>query len=310
MDMANENSTQSAARPTVAIRLGLIGAGPAGRRRIDQIMAETGVRLGAVHDLDPAVAQACADHTGASPAAQAADLISACDAVVVATPLAARAELVAAALENGCAVLAEGLPAAVRAQVDGLYRKAGAGGGRLVAGRSDPAAMALALCAREPEPPRLVEVARSSPSTVRRSEVGVCLDLMVDDIEAVCALMRQPPVEVRATVSAGRGERADAIEATVRFRGGSMARLRASRLGAERSHTFRITGRDGVIDGDLVAGVLRGGPEGLKRRIAETAADISDARALLDAEPMPRPFAWPAMHLALQIEGVCRAQSL
>jgi predicted dehydrogenase len=310
IDVANEISPEGGSARHAAVRLGLIGAGPAGRRRVDQIMAETGVRLAMVHDLDPAASQACADHTGASRAIDAADLLGACNAVVIATPLGARADLVAAALDRGCSVLAEGLPAAGRAQLDALYGKARAGAARLVAGRADPAAMALALSARESDAPRLIEVARSSPSSQRRSDVGVCLDLMVDDIEAVCALMRQPPVEVRASVSAGRGERADAIEATVRFRGGGLARLRASRLGAERSHTFRITTRDVVIDADLVTGALKGGPPDLKASAGRLAEDISDARALLaDAAP-DRPHAWAAMLLALQIEGVCRAQAL
>jgi predicted dehydrogenase len=308
--MANENRVEAAKRRSEPVRLGLVGAGPAGRRRVDQIMAETGVRLSVVHDLDRAAAQACADHTGATPALDAAAVFEACEAVVIATPLQARADLVRAALEAGCSVLTEGLPAGARSQLDELYVMAAAGSAQLIAGRAEPGAMALALSARDGEPPRLVEVARSSPSTQRRSEVGVCLDLMVDDIEAVCALMRQPPVEVRANVSAGRGERADAIEATVRFRGGAIARLRASRLGAERSHVIRITGRDGMIEGDLVTGNFKGGSPDLGSRIAQMARAIADGRALLTEGDPGRPYGRPAMLLALQIEGVCRAQAL
>ena len=308
--MTHENSAEGDAGEIGPLRLGLIGAGPAGRRRVDQIMAETGLRLAMVHDLDAATAQACADHTGAVVAPTAEDLIAGSGAIVIATPLGARAELVGSALQARRSVLAEGLPAATRTQIDALYRAATAGGMRLVAARADPAAMALAMCVREAEPPRLIEVSRSAPSTQRRSEVGVCLDLMVDDIEAVCALMNRPPVEVRATVSAGRGERADAIEATVRFKGGAVARLRASRLGAERSHVFRITGREGVIEGDLVTGEVRGGGPDLKERIARSCAELSDARALLAPAAPARPFAWPATQLALQIEGVCRAQAI
>lgn len=293
------------------VKLGLIGAGPAGRRRVEQIAAETGVRLAMVHDVDPEAAAACADHSGAQIAPDAATVRAACEALVIATPLGARAALAAAALDAGRAVLVEGLPAQNRADVDALYRRAAALDLRLVAARSEPGAMAFAeAVGRERPPPRLVEVSRSAPGAVRRSEVGVCLDLMVDDLEAVCALMGRPPVEVRASVSAGRGERADAMEATVRFRGGGLARLRASRLGAERTHLFKVSGHDGEIACDLVTGDIRGADADAPERFAEALRLGSDARALLGPDPPDRPAIWSAIHLALQLEGVCRAQAI
>ncbi len=100
------------AEATKTINLGIVGAGGMGRTHSAAAASLGGkARVAAIVDANPDAAGKLAEATGATSFASTSDMIDALgrdlDAIVLCTPPSVREEVVAAALENGTAVLVE-----------------------------------------------------------------------------------------------------------------------------------------------------------------------------------------------------------
>jgi predicted dehydrogenase len=159
--------------------------------------------------------------------------------------------------------------------------------------------------------PKYVSANRSSTFTCRSTDVGVVLDLMIHDIDLALALAGDDDdiVAVEALGAAVIGPNEDWAEARLRFAGGCVANLFASRvawqprrtlevvcpaataaidLGARQAKLMRVSDR--VLAGDLAADSLSAaGQTQLKERLFEdylplTELSVGEANPLLNEQ--------------------------
>jgi predicted dehydrogenase len=113
---------------------------------------------------------------------------------------------------------------------------------------------AMVAAARHLHRPRFVESHRLSRFGRRGSDVAVVLDLMIHDLDLVLALVDDEVESIDAAGVAVLSASTDIASARLRFRGGCVANLTASRISVERLRKIRFFQPDSYISVDLLQG--------------------------------------------------------
>lgn len=228
--------------PASPLRVGVVGTGAMGKNHVRVLSAMPEVDLVGLYDPNPEAAQAVAREHGKRVFDRLEDLAGEVEAVVLAVPTVAHAEIGCALLERGLHVLMEKPLAASLAEADRLLESAERSGGRVLAvGHVEffnPAVQAL-IGAAAAAPPRFVEVQRLGVFSPRSLDVDVVLDLMIHDLQILHALDPSPVAEVRATGIAVLSDRVDIANARVELESGCVANLTASRVSSDRVRKLR-----------------------------------------------------------------------
>ena len=94
--------------------------------------------------------------------------------------------------------------------------------------------------------PKYIDAVRSGPFTCRSTDIGVVLDLMIHDIDAILALVNDEVVSVEALGAAVFGPNEDWAQARLHFAGGCVANLFASRVAWQAERSMQVTCRDSM----------------------------------------------------------------
>lgn len=224
------------------LRIGVVGTGAMGKNHVRVLSSMPEVDLAGIHDPNPEAAEAVGREHGARVFGRLEELAGEVEAVVLAVPTVAHAEIGCALLERGLHVLMEKPLAASLEEADRLLESAERSGGKVLAvGHVEffnPAVQAL-LGAAAAAPPRFVEVQRLGVFSPRSLDVDVVLDLMIHDLQILHALDPSPVAEVRATGIAVLSDRVDIANARVELESGCVANLTASRVSSDRVRKLR-----------------------------------------------------------------------
>jgi predicted dehydrogenase len=234
-----------------AIPVAVIGAGHLGTYHARIYASHPRVRLVGVVDIVRDRAEALAAETGSMAAGHVRELPPV-RAVSVATPTSTHLQVARECMETGCHVLVE-KPLAASVE-EGRALVGEAGERRLVLGvghteRFNPAFVAAADHIGEP---RFIEAHRLSSFVPRSLDVDVVLDLMSHDLDLVLAMVRRPVVQVDASGVGVLTPREDIANARVRFAGGTVANLTASRISREKMRKIRFFGSGQYLSVDLL----------------------------------------------------------
>lgn len=90
--------------------------------------------------------------------------------------------------------------------------------------------------------PRFLETVRVSPFPMRSIEVDVVLDVMIHDLDLIRALVGRPIIDVEAFGIPVLTKQADLVNARIKFEGGTVAILTASRVAQKKERTLRVFG--------------------------------------------------------------------
>ena len=227
------------------LRTAVIGTGHLGRQhaRIHAALAAEGrVEFVAACDLDEPTARAVASERGAGWTTDWRTLAGRVDAVSLATPTEAHAEIACALLGAGVHVLVEKPVARTLAEADRMIAAAERGAAVLMVGhleRFNPALVALRPHVRAP---LYFEVHRVGEFTARSLDIDVVLDLMIHDLDIVQWLVGEEVevTDVRAVGIPVLTERVDAANARLEFANGAVANITASRVGTEKIRKMRF----------------------------------------------------------------------
>lgn len=298
-----------------ALRVGIVGAGRFGAR-IGAALADRGdARLCVVQDETPARADMLAARHGARSVQDLAGVLGAVDAVVVATSPASHTAIGLAAVAAGVPVLVKPPLATLRSEASELMQAAEAAGVLCLTARPTENALLAAGLGAARERPMALEASRTEPSSGEAASVSVTLEMMLEDLEHALAVFAAPAVAMRASASAGRPDRPDAVSAVIRFAGGGEARLKASRTGPGRARTLRCLYASGVVEADLLEGTAASAcPWRLDvARFQALEQDAGLDRFLLAVRtgvaPPLNARARDALDLAFHIDAICRAGS-
>lgn len=237
------------------LRLALIGVGHMGRFHAEKLAAlareDAGVELAVLVDRHLDRARAVGDVLGVRASSDARDAFAAADAVIVAVPTAAHAELVAAALEAGLDVLVEKPIATTLAEAEALVALASARGRVLQVGHLEWFNAAMRTVAARATRPRFFEGHRLGPFPARSLDIDVVLDLMIHDVDIVQRLVGAEPTRVEALGVPVLTERADIANARLVFANGCVANLTASRVSPKPLRKLRFFQHDAYFSIDF-----------------------------------------------------------
>jgi predicted dehydrogenase len=267
--------------------VGVIGVGALGRHHATL----DGVQLVGVYDADPDTAARVAAEVGVPVVGEVDALLGQVEAVSIAVPTSAHAEVGLRTLERGVSVLMEKPLAASLAEADALVAAAERTGAVLHVGQIERYNRAVRAALPAVENPRYIEAERIAPYSPRGTDVSVVLDLMIHDLDLLLALTGSPEVtDVRAIGASVLSAHLDMVNARLELPGGTVASITASRLGRHRVRRVRIYQDTGYLTLDLSTGQAsflrvrpswkRGTGSSLAEVVEEIALEASEGDAL------------------------------
>jgi predicted dehydrogenase len=162
----------------------------------------------------------------------------------VATPTATHAEVGKLLLASGLHVLIEKPIAPSAAEAEELLDCAHQHGCVLQVGHIERFNPVLEGLEERLRTPRFIEVHRLSPFPKRSTDIGVVLDLMIHDLEVILYLIRAPVEQIDAVGVPVLTASEDIANARIRFDGGCVANVTASRVSPDRLRKIRIFQED------------------------------------------------------------------
>jgi predicted dehydrogenase len=239
---------------TRPLRVGVVGVGALGRHHARHLAQLDGARLVAITDIDEGRARSVAEELGTDSCALDT-LLGRVDAVTVAVPTPAHAEVGLCALEQGIPVLMEKPLAATLEEADQLIEAAAAKGVQLQVGHIERYNRAIRAAEPYLDGPRYIESLRLAPFQPRGTDVAVVLDLMIHDLDLVLHLTGgAEATEVRASGISVLSSHLDLANARVEFTNGAVALATASRVSRERVRRLRLFQPNGYFSLDLATG--------------------------------------------------------
>ena len=257
----------SAAAEPRKIRVAVVGAGEFGRNHARVYRELAAAELIGVCDQNPHRASAVASEFDVPVLRDFEELQGHADAVSVAVPTIAHAEVGCRLLELGLDVLVEKPMAVDLAEADALLAAARKNRRILQVGhveRFNPAVRAVEPILNRP---LFFEVHRLGVFTPRSLDVDVIYDLMIHDLDILLALVKEPVTELKAVGIPVLTDKVDIAHARLEFAGGAVANVTASRVSTERVRKMRFFQQHEYISLDyarrdaLRIGVKRPGPQ-------------------------------------------------
>ena len=274
---------------TARLPVGVIGVGALGQHHARHLAGLSDVRLVGVYDVDRTRATKIAGELGTIAFADVDELLAQVEAVTVAVPTPAHAEVGIRALRRGVPVLMEKPLAATLAEADGLIAEARRRQVQLQVGHIERYNRAIRAAEAYLDGPRYIESLRLAPFQPRGTDVAVVLDLMIHDLDLVLHLTGSVATEVRASGLPVLSPHLDIANARVEFANGAVALATASRVARERIRRLRLFQPNGYFSLDLATGggefmrLRAGWQPGTGRELADVVEQIELAAPEADA---------------------------
>jgi predicted dehydrogenase len=236
------------------VRCGVVGAGSLGFHHVRIARDLPNGECIGFYDLDHDRAHEVSQRLSI-PALDSLDaLLEQADAVVVATPTTTHCEIAEIALERGIHVLIEKPIAATLQEADRILAAASRGQAMVQIGHVERFNTALVGARPYLDEPLFIESHRLAPFTERGTDIAVVLDLMIHDVDLVASLVGSPIEDIQAAGIPVLTPSVDIANARIRFQGGAVANLTASRVSTDRMRKLRIFQRSGYLSLNLADG--------------------------------------------------------
>jgi predicted dehydrogenase len=265
---------------TARLPVGVVGVGALGQHHARHLAGLDHVRLVGVYDSDAGRGRKIASGLGITSFRDLDALLHEVEAVTVAVPTPAHAEVGLQALERGVPVLMEKPLASTLAEADDLIATAKRQQVQLQVGHIERYNRALRAAETYLDGPRYIESLRLAPFQPRGTDVAVVLDLMIHDLDLVLHLTGSVATEVRASGLPVLSPHLDIANARVEFANGAVALATASRVARDRVRRLRLFQPNGYFSLDLATGagefmrVRSGWQPGTGRELADVVERI------------------------------------
>lgn len=265
---------------TAPLPVGVIGVGALGQHHARHLADLPEVRLEGVYDSDATRAATIAASLGTRAFSALDELLDRVEAVTVAVPTQAHAEVGLQALSQGVPVLMEKPLASSLQEADELIAAARRQQVQLQVGHIERYNRALRAAEAYLDGPRYIESLRLAPFQPRGTDVAVVLDLMIHDLDLVLHLTGSVATEVRASGLPVLSPHLDIANARVEFANGAVALATASRVARDRVRRLRLFQPNGYFSLDLATGagefmrVRTGWQPGTGRELADVVERI------------------------------------
>jgi predicted dehydrogenase len=224
----------------VTLRVAVVGVGHLGKHHARILSALPEVCLVAVVDTNRRRAEEVAAACHTRPLFDAGELAGEVDAVTIAVPTELHREIALPFLAAGVPVLVEKPMARSLAEADEMIAAAAATGVALGVGQTERFNPAVAAAMPLLRDPRFIEVHRLGTFPERSLDIDVVFDLMIHDLDVVLSLVNGPVESIEAVGVPVLTGRVDIANARLRFAGGCIANLTASRISRDRVRKIRF----------------------------------------------------------------------
>jgi predicted dehydrogenase len=224
---------------SVSLRIAVIGVGHLGQHHARILATLPGVELVAVVDSKHERAQQIADRVGTRALTNPDDL-SDVDAVTIAVPTEAHAEVAMPFLRRGVSVLIEKPLARSLADADAVIDDANRTGAILAVGHTERFNPAVTTAMQHVSRPGFVEIHRLGVFPERSLDIDVVFDLMIHDLDVLLATVGGEVTSIDAIGVPVLTRRIDIANARLRFSTGCTANVTASRISRERVRKVRF----------------------------------------------------------------------
>jgi predicted dehydrogenase len=222
------------------LRVVVVGVGALGRHHARLLASMPDVELVAVVDRDAARAAQVAAATGTLGLGTVDELPRNIDAVSIAVPTEAHAEVAVPFLQRGIATLVEKPLARSLAEADAIVAAAAASGAILATGHTERFNPAVIAAMVHVTSPRFVEVHRLSTFPERSLDIDVVFDLMIHDLDLLLATVPSEVTDVEAVGVPVLTPRVDIANVRLKFANGCIANLTASRISKDKVRKVRF----------------------------------------------------------------------
>jgi len=239
-----------------SIRTAVIGAGYLGRFHAQKYASEPLSQLAGVVDPRVEAREALALELGTAAFADHRELIGNVDAVSVVTTTPAHFAIARDFLEGGAHVLVEKPITETVEQARELIAIAQRAGKILQVGHLERFNPAIMAAGARLERARFIECQRLAPFKERGTDVNVVLDLMIHDIDIVRSIVGRPIESIDAVGTPVFSGAVDIANARLRFEGGCVANVTASRVSLKTERKLRLFSDDAYVSIDLQQRIL------------------------------------------------------
>lgn len=242
------------------LRVGVIGTGNMGRNHIRNLVEEKRFILAGIYDRNPEQAKEAAEKYGIDVFDDMDALLDEIEAVIVAVPSSLHKEIALKAAEHGVHALVE-KPLATNSRdakkiVDTFAKE----GLKLAVGhieRFNPVFKELKKLV-DPKDIFYIEACRYSPfsGSGRITDTSVVEDLMIHDIDLVCALMGGAVTSVHGRGESIKSDQIDFATCLLDFNGKAHAVVNASRISQNKERMITVHTPNACYCADLLAKTL------------------------------------------------------
>lgn len=232
------------------LRVGVIGVGHLGRHHARLLAANPAAELVGVADLDPARREAATTATGAPGFEDYRELLGRVDAVSIAVPTMAHAQIAQEFIAAGVHVLVEKPMTSTLAEAEALIDAADRAGVTLAVGHTERFNPAVAAAIPLVTAPRFIEVHRLSGFPERSLDIDVVFDVMIHDLDIVLAIDKTEVVSVEAVGVPVLSHKVDIANARLRMASGCTVNLTASRISRDKVRKVRFFQTDRYVSVD------------------------------------------------------------
>jgi predicted dehydrogenase len=234
----------------------VVGAGYLGRFHAQKYASESGSQLVGVVDLRAEAREALARELSTTAHADYRELLGQVDAVSIVTTTPAHFAIARDFLEAGAHVLVEKPITETVAQARELIDIATRCQRVLQVGHLERFNPAIVAAGSRLEGARFIECQRLAPFKERGTDVNVILDLMIHDIDIVQSIVGQPLESVDAVGTPVFSGAVDIANVRLRFVGGCVANVTASRVSLKTERKLRVFRDDAYLSIDLQQRIL------------------------------------------------------
>lgn len=239
-----------------SLRTAVIGAGYLGRFHAEKYASLPHSTLVAVVDPRAEARDALAAQLGVRAVADYRDILGDVDAVSVVTTTPQHFPITRDCLQAGIHVLVEKPITETVAEAAALIELAARSGRVLQVGHLERFNPAILAAERYLQGARFIECQRLAPFKERGTDVNVVLDLMIHDIDIVQSVIGEPIESIDAIGTPVFSGAVDIANARIRFVGGCVANVTASRVSLKSERKLRAFRDDSYVSIDLQQRIL------------------------------------------------------
>jgi len=232
-------------------KVGVVGVGHLGQAHARLLASLPNVELVGVVDTNSAQADIVAARHATRVFDHHCDLADRIDAACIVTPTVFHHTIAKDFLTRGLPVLVEKPLALNLDEANDLVELANRNNAILQVGHIERFNPAFEELRTKPINPKFIEAERHGMFTGRSTDIGAVMDLMIHDLDLLLDLVGQPVEDVQALGMTVFGRHEDMASARLRFAGGCIAHLTASRMSPMPKRKMRIWAPEGYAGLDF-----------------------------------------------------------